>query len=319
MAANTRTTTAAPLGPVLAAFLLFVLLVGGAPVAARMTYAELAPFWSAAARFLLAALMLWGIVLVRRIPLPRGRALLGAVLFGVLTVGLAFMAVSWGLAAVPAGRGAILLATMPLLTVFLAALHGVEPLTRRGLAGAFLAVGGIAVTAAGAGGGQISLPHMAAILLGAAFNAEGGVMVKRFPSSPPVVMNAIGATVGGALLAVASLVRGEPWTIPAQPRTWLALAYLVIPVTVAAFLLYLHLLRAWSASGASYGFVLAPLVTIVASGALAGEQITARLLAGAVLVLAGALIGALLPGVPRAATARDDCHDPYGRLIPDCA
>ena len=184
MAANTRTTTAAARGPVLVAFLLFVLFMGGAGVAIRMTYAELAPFWSASTR-----LPAGGAGAVGDRPRPAhaaaaGRALLGAVLYGVLTVGLAFMAVSWGLVATPASRAAILLATVPLLTVFLAALQGVEPITRRGLAGALLAVGGIAVTAAGAAGGQVSLPHMAAILLGAVFNAEGGVLVKS-PAQPP--------------------------------------------------------------------------------------------------------------------------------------
>ena len=39
----------------LAAFGLFILLGGGASVAIRITYAELPPFWSAAARFFIAA------------------------------------------------------------------------------------------------------------------------------------------------------------------------------------------------------------------------------------------------------------------------
>ena len=41
------------------AFFLFVLFVGGASVAIRMTYAELAPFWVAASRFGLGALAFW--------------------------------------------------------------------------------------------------------------------------------------------------------------------------------------------------------------------------------------------------------------------
>ncbi len=320
MVQNTR-TTAAPKGSALVAFLFFTLFVAGAPVAIRMTYAELAPFSMAALRFGLAALILWGIVLYKHIPLPRGRALAGALLYGALTVGLAFLFINWGLVATPAGRASILMATIQLLSVFLSALHGVERITRRGLLGASLAVAGIAVTAASPANGQASLPHMAAILMGAGLSAEGGVLVKWFPPSPVVVTNAIGVTVGGAILGVASLVAGEAWMVPVHARTWAALAYLVLPVSVGAFLLYLHVVHAWSPTAASYGFVVSPLVTIVAASVLAGEEIAPKFLAGAVLVLAGAVVGALLPAraTPAPSPASPDpCHDTEGRLIPDC-
>ena len=42
---------------VLIAFVLFIIVGGGASVAIRITYAELAPFWAAASRFILAALV----------------------------------------------------------------------------------------------------------------------------------------------------------------------------------------------------------------------------------------------------------------------
>ena len=210
------------------------------------------------------------------------------------------------------------MATIPLLSVFLSALHGVERITRRGLLGASLAVAGIAVTAASPANGQASLPHMAAILMGAGLSAEGGVLVKWFPPSPVVVTNAIGVTVGGAILGVASLAAGEAWMVPVQARTWAALAYLVLPVSVGAFLLYLHVVHAWSPTAASYGFVVSPLVTIVAASVLAGEEIAPKFLAGAVLVLAGAVVGALLPARAAPAPSPDPCHDTEGRLIPDC-
>jgi hypothetical protein len=62
---------------VLIAFLLFIVVGGGASVAIRVTYAEMAPFWAAASRFALGALALWAVVFFKRIPLPKGRALTG--------------------------------------------------------------------------------------------------------------------------------------------------------------------------------------------------------------------------------------------------
>jgi drug/metabolite transporter (DMT)-like permease len=282
-----------------------------------MTYADMAPFWAAASRFLLGALALWVIAFFRRIPLPKGRALVGAVLFGALTVGFAFLLISWGLVATPASRYQILMATVPLLTIFLSSLHGIEAITRRGLLGSLLAVGGIAFTVGGTSASGLSLPHTVAILVAAAFIAEGGVVIKKFPPNPPVMTNAIAMSVGGVVLGTASLVSGEKWTLPAQTDTWIAFLYLVVFVTVLAFLLYMFVLGKWSASGTSYGFVLVPLVTIVVASTLAGEVITWSFLVGAGLVLAGVLVGALLPSRAKP-TAVEECKSRSGQVLPRC-
>jgi drug/metabolite transporter (DMT)-like permease len=317
MTAQNPASSALPERPVLIAFLLFVVVGGGASVAIRMTYAELAPFWAGTSRFALAALVFWGLVLFRKLPVPKGRALLGAVLFGTLTVGLAFVLIGWGLVATPASRYQVLMATVPLLTLFLASLQGIEAITRRGLFGSLLTVAGIAITVGGASTADISLPHVAAIIFAAAFISEGGVLIKKFPPNPPVMTNAIGMTVGAVILGIASLASGEAWTIPTQTNTWLAFIYLVVFVTVVAFLLYMFVLGKWSASGTSYGFVLVPLVTIVVASTLAGEVITPNFLIGAGLVLAGVLVGALLPSKAKPAPV-EECKDRSGQVLPRC-
>ncbi len=317
MTTQNSASSALPERSVLIAFFLFVLVGGGASVAIRMTYAELAPFWAGASRFALAALVFWALVFFRKLPVPKGRALLGALLFGTLTVGLAFILIGWGLVATPASRYQILMATVPLLTVFLASLHGIEAITRRGLFGSLLAVAGIAFTVGGASTSNISLPHIAAIIIAAVFIAEGGVLIKKFPPNPPVMTNAIGMTVGAIILGTASLVSGEAWNIPTQTNTWLAFIYLVVFVTVVAFLLYMFVLGKWSASGTSYGFVMVPLVTIVVASTLAGEEITLNFLIGAGLVLAGVLVGALLPSRTKPVTV-EECKDRSGQVLPRC-
>jgi drug/metabolite transporter (DMT)-like permease len=309
--------SAAPERSVLIAFVLFILVGGGASVAIRITYGELAPFWSAAARFILAALVFWVMVIIKRIPLPKGRALVGAMLFGILTVGLAFVLISWGLVATPASRYQILMATVPLLTVFLAALHGIESISMRGVLGSLLAVVGIAITVGGSSASELSIPHIAAILVAAVFIAEGGVIIKKFPPNPPIMTNAIGLTIGGLILSLASVVSGEEWALPTQTDTWIAFIYLVIFVTVVAFLLYMFVLSKWSASRTSYGFVLVPLVTIVVAASLVGEEITWNFLVGAVLVLAGVFVGALLPSKKTPAIT-EECKDRSGQVLPRC-
>ncbi len=79
----------------------------------------------------------------------------------------------------------------------------------------------------------------------------------------------------------------------------------------------MFVLRKWSASGTSYGFVLVPLVTIVVASTLAGEEITTNFLAGAGLVLAGSLVGALLPSKTKPAIV-NECKDRSGQVLPRC-
>jgi len=73
----------------------------------------------------------------------------------------------------------------------------------------------------------------------------------------------------------------------------LKLCYIVIFVTIIAFLLYLFVLSRWTASGTSYSFVLILLLTIFLASWLAKEQITLQFMLGGTLVVLGVWIGAL--------------------------
>lgn len=279
----------------LSAFLAFIIVSGGASVAIRFTYAELPPFWSGAARFICGALFFWAWALIGKIPLPRGKALVGAILFGALSMGFSFTFIYWGLVKTPASLYQTIVALVPLLTLFLAFFHGLEPFRGRGLLGALLTVGGIAIAVGGSQVANLSLLHILAIIGGAACFAEAGVVAKLFPRSHPIATNAVAMTVGALILGAASLLAGEKAVIPSTATTWIAFAYIVIFVTIIAFRLYLFILSRWTASGTSYSFVLIPLVTIVLASTLAKEQITLQFLLGGTLVVFGVWVGALLP------------------------
>ena len=291
---NSTTGTGLPDRRTLIAFLTFVVLSGGASVAIRFTYGELQPFYGSMVRFGIGALVFWVLAWIKKIPLPRGRALIGAVLFGVLGMGVGFALVSWGLVATPASTYQILMASVPLLTLFLAFAHRLEPLRVRGIVGSLLTVAGIVVVVGGAVGTGLSLPHIIAILLAAAAIAEANVVVKKFPPNHPIMTSAVAMTVGALILGALSLAVGEAWVIPQQMVTWIALLYLILFLTLLAFFLYLYVLGRWTASGTSYGFVLVPLITVVLASWLAGEQITVSYMIGSALVLLGVYVGALM-------------------------
>jgi drug/metabolite transporter (DMT)-like permease len=298
-------------------FAAFIILVGGAPVAMRISYSELAPFLTGLTRVGLGAVIFWVLAFYKRLPLPKGRALAGAVLYGTLGVGITFVLISWGLVKTPASMASMLTAMVPLVTVLLVTFQGVESLTARGLIGSLLAVAGIAISVGGASSTDVSLPHVGAIILGTVFLAQSGVVIKQFPPNPPIITNAIGMTVGAVFLAIASLVTGETWALPSQASTWVAMGYLVIFVSVLAFLFYLQVLNKWSASGTSYGFVIIPLVTVIFASILTREQITLNFLIGAVLVVIGVSVGALLTGGKNAAEV-ELCKDCAGQVVSKC-
>jgi drug/metabolite transporter (DMT)-like permease len=276
----------------LAAFLAAVLFAGLNPVAVRVSNAELAPFWGAGFRFLLAAGVFWLIVIVRRRPLPRGRAWLGPIAYGFLAFALFFTLVYWGLQQAHATTGAVALALVPLLTLLLAVVQRQEPYRARGLLGAAVSVAGIAIVFGDQLGGAVSLASLLALVAAAAAAAEAGIVVRWFPRSDPFVTNAIGMTVGVVVLLALSVMSGEVWAAPTRSDTWVAFAYMVTFGSVGVFWLSLRVLREWPASRASYQFLLMPLVTVVVAAVLVGETPSVVFLVGGAVALLGVYVGA---------------------------
>jgi drug/metabolite transporter (DMT)-like permease len=277
----------------LVAFVLFVLGAGSTGVAIRFSNVEMPPFWGAASRFALGALTFWIIVLVRRIPLPRGRSLRGILLYGAINLGLGNALIYWALVHVEAGKASIFLASAPLATIFMAGLHGLEALTWRSAASALVAVAGIALIAGGGASTGLTIPVLLALIALPIALGEGTVILKIHSESNPVATNALALSVGTLMLAGLSLLTGEPWSLPGTAQTWAAFGYLVVIGTVLASALWLVVLARWPASRTAYAFVLVPLVSVAVSVWLTGEVITATFVLGALVTLAGVWLGAL--------------------------
>jgi len=149
-----------------------------------------------------------------------------------------------------------------------------------------------------------------AVVGGAVCFAQALVLVRRFPRVHPVTMNAVGMAAGAAVLWAASVIAGDPVAIPKRAETWVALGYLVVVGSVVVFLLYLLVLRYWSASRTAYGFVIIPFVTVALSAWLDHEPVTAGFMLGGLLVMAGVYLGALRPA--RITTAEGTHNTDHG-------
>src|SRR5688572_27721807 len=113
--------TLAPLGG-------FVLLGGINGIAAQELWNGLDPFCTGVISLTVAGAIMMAIVFASRISLPRGRSLVGALIYGALGFAITFALVFAGLRDAPVSTAAIFLALTPLLTIALAFLHRQEPL-----------------------------------------------------------------------------------------------------------------------------------------------------------------------------------------------
>jgi len=283
-----------------AAFVVTALLAGGNAVGVRFSNRELAPLWGAGLRFSLAALVLLGIMALRRLPLPRGKALAGALLYGLINFGFTFALAYYALVRLHAGLGQTLLALVPLATLLLAVAQRQERLRLASVVGTLLALAGVAVISGASFGKSLPFLSLLAALGAVVCFAEAAVVVKGFPRVHPVTMNAVGMATGAAFLLIASLVAGQPWKVPERTGTWVAVGFLVLVGSVVVFVLYLVVLKYWEASRVAYGFVITPIVTVLLSAWLDDEPIPIGLVFGGMLILAGVYVGALRPARLRA-------------------
>ena len=274
-------------------FLFLVGLGGIGPVLVRVTLREMSPMWAGFVRFTVGAAILAAFVLVRRLSLPRGRALVGAALFGALGVGLSTALIYRGLVDTPAGVSQVILSLVPLVTFVFAVGHGLEPFRWNALIGALIAVVGVGLVFNDQLGSNVPVMGLVSILAASVTIAETTVILKWFPRGHPLAFNAVALPLAAAIFLVASLLFGEPHSLPRSPEVWLSFSWLIIVGTIGVMTLFVVIIKRLSASVASYQFLLMPLVTVAASSVITGERVSPAFVVGAAIVLLGVYVGIL--------------------------
>jgi drug/metabolite transporter (DMT)-like permease len=243
-------------------------------------------------RFAFAAALLAPVVWLRRLPLPRGGALAGFVLMGLLYTGqsqcyfTALMHASSGLVA-------LLLYAYPVMVALLAISFGWEKLDRRTLLLMALAVAGIAITL----GGKLEGDSLGILLglLGPAIYAVyisigNKVTQDTDPLSAALVVMTVTALGNGAL----ALGSGD--ALPQTAATWWAIFAIGVcsVIAVATFLIGVKHLGGAQASIFS---TLEPVVTILLGVLFLGESVSTGQLLGGAMVLVAVILLAQKPQV----------------------
>lgn len=288
---NTRSTS--PSGTTGAAFAGAVLIGGANYIAVKFSNEELDPMSGAAMRFIGAAIVLFLICAIGRYPMPRGRAAVGAAIYGILGFGVAYALVYYSVLGLGAGPTAVILGAVPLATLLLAVLHRQEKLTVRGVAGGLLALIGIGILSAGSLGGDLEPSYVIAALVAVLAIAESSVVIKRFPKTHPMSTNALAMSIGALFLVGAAAVFDQAWEVPRSGRVWGALLWLVVVGSVGLFWLFLYVIERWTASASVYAITIMPVGTVILGALFADEPVTPELIAGGAVVLIAVWVGAL--------------------------
>jgi len=251
----------------------------------------LPPLWAAALRLALAALVLGGIAAALRHPFPRGEALRAAVLFGVFQFGINMPLLYWGEVTVPSGISAVLFATVPLSSALITRALGMERLNRLKIAGALVAIAGVALIGGASSKGFSHTAGVLAILVAATVAGLGTSFLKRGPRQSPFAATAVGHLVGLPICLLGSALLGERWSLPQTPAAWGPILYLTLAGSTGAFALMAWLLHHWPVTRVAFVSVITPVIALVLGAVIRHEPLTPKSMVGTVLVFAGLALG----------------------------
>jgi drug/metabolite transporter (DMT)-like permease len=214
-------------------------------------------------------------------------------ILGVFGIALNQLCFVQGLGWTSVGHAAILAGTIPMMVLLTAAARGMEHLERRKVVGMVVALAGVgALHISPEPGGDATVVGDLMILGSAFFFALFTVYGKGATAEVgSLTVNAF-AYVGGAL-AVLPLTFWQSAGFhfsSVSLAAWASLAYMAALPGVLCYILYAWVLEYMPASRVSMLSYLQPVLSILFAIPLLGERVTAGLMAGGVLVLAGVFL-----------------------------
>ena len=289
--------------------LLTALFWGGTWVAGRVAVSEAAPLAVASWRFLIAALVLGGLLIARE-GWPRWSAgqwskLSALGLSGVFFYNVFFL---YGLQRVEAGRGALVVAFIPAMIALVDWLAFGLPMSPRKALGVVLAlVGCLLVVTRGHPmqlfTGEVGLGEW--LLLGTAVSWVAYTLISRHCSREfsALAMTFGGCLTGWAMLTAAALADGSLFALSAT--TWRGgsgIVFLGVFGTALAFTWYAQAIARIGTTQAAAFINLVPLCAVLLGTLLLDERLGGAVLAGGALVMVGVFLTNRAGGAAKAAS-----------------
>jgi drug/metabolite transporter (DMT)-like permease len=254
------------------------------------------------------AILRWGIgflcvlpiALLLRVRWPQRSDWLGVASLGVCYFGLFFVLYNIAVSYTTAARASLALSTLPLQTMVVGALLGIEPLTMRKVAGVVIAMLGVfaalasGLSTAPPGAWRGELIMTGAVLCMAFYNVWSRPFMQR---SSPLGYLTVGMGAGAAALILVGAITGRTavlWTFGASE--WIAGVYLGVGGGALAFILWVLALQKATPTRVANTMTVNPIAAGLLAAQLVDEPITPNLIVGLVAVFAGIWIATTKAG-----------------------
>ncbi|MBC05358.1 DMT family transporter [Thalassospira sp.] len=269
-------------------------LWGGSFFFTEIALVDLPPLTLVLCRVSIAAIVLWWVVLLRDIPIPRDPKFWGAIaVMGALNNLVPFCLIVWSQTHITSGLAAILNATTPLFTLLIAHIAtDSEKLRPRKAIGVLIGFGGvILIFGVPTSGTEFGLLAPAAVLLAAFSYGCAGVFGRRFAETPPILTAAGMTSASSLMLLPLSIMIDQPWHLPV-PTTATILAVLGFATlsTALAYILYFAILKRAGASNLLLVTFLIPVSAILLGVGFLDEILMAQHIIGMVVIGVGLVI-----------------------------
>lgn len=267
---------------------------------------DLPPFHFAALRMTFACALMAPVALRRGCTWPGRAETVWIAVSGWLQIGVSYALIFAGEQWIDSALAAILFCTFPIwVGLFAHAFLPGEPLTKRALGASALGLSGVAVIQWPAVGAALSarpgpLLYGGLCVMGSAIaSALSNVINKRHFAAVPPDLNVWAQTlVGSAFLWALALVFERAAALRWTPASVLALSYLAVFGTALAFAGLFWLLPRVPVAVIGTIPLTDTVVAVLLGAAILGERLSARALAGGLLILIGVRLAAT-PARPR--------------------
>jgi drug/metabolite transporter (DMT)-like permease len=276
------------------AFLVLGTIWGSSFLWIKIAVGEVGPATLAALRLLFGSLGLLAVARLTRTPFREHlRAYVPAYLFmGFFNTALPFVLISWAETRIDSALAAILNATAPLFAIVIAHYWlSDEKITLTRLGGLVVGFVGVVVLMSrefsprGVPGNIWG--YAAMVAASASYGLSATFSRRHLRGHPPLVQATMVVLLADLMTWLVVPVMDRPVALPQASVTWLALAWLGLLGSCAAYLLYFYLINAWGPTRASLVTYVFPVVGIVLGVVFLHEIVDWRLVVGSALIVGG--------------------------------
>ncbi len=275
--------------------LLLALIWGAIFLFIELALRGMTPLWIVFHRVFWAMILLWAYAIWRVLPMPRGAGIWAAFLvMGLLNNVIPFGLITWGQTEIESGLASILNATTAFSGIVVASIFlADERLTAQRVIGVVIGVLGVGVIIgldALKGFDPRALGQLA--ILGATTSyAFAGVWARTRMKGLSPAVSAAGMLTGSSLimLPLALIVEGPP-ALPASALSLVALGYISVIGTFAAYLLYYRILAVAGSGNLMLVTIIMPPLSILLGALVLGERLSPSTYLGCGLIAFGLIV-----------------------------